>query len=306
MSMLRLQRWMFRLVRAVFRASGLNRIRVGNSLLYAPIRRSLYRFLWKVSAPDPDIPMEVQGHQICGIGPNRGATNGMGILMDSYEEDSTRMFKELTQPDTTVIDIGAHIGYYTLLAARGVGPSGRVYAFEPEVANYRWLLRNIEINGYENVTAISKAVADKTGPLKLWLGSGSGTHSIYPAPRDDQKNELVEATTIDDFLEAEGWPAIEVVKMDAEGAEPQVFKGMQRLLERQDSLKIIFEFNRCGLVDIGHDPLEFLQSLQALKLTLHSLGSKQTRALSSEDILSLSRTSMGNRNLLARKATNEN
>jgi hypothetical protein len=59
-------------------------------------------------------------------------------------------------------------------------------------------------------------------------------------------------------------------------------------------------------VDIGHDPLEFLQSLQALKLTLHSLGSKQTRALSSEDILSLCRTSMGNRNLLARKATNEN
>ena len=306
MSMLRLQRRIFRLARAIFRESGINRIRVGNSLLYAPIRKNLYRFIWKFSAPDLDKPMEVQGHQICGIGPNRGGANGMGILMDSYEEDSTRIFKELTQPGTTVIDIGAHIGYYTLLAARGVGPSGRVYAFEPEAENYRWLLRNIEINGYKNVTALSKAVAGKTGPLELWLGSGSGTHSIYPEPRDDQKNELVEATTIDDFLEAEGWPVIEVIKMDAEGAEPQVFKGMQRLLDRQDSLKIIFEFNRRGLEDIGHDPLKFLQRLQANKLTLHALGSKEPRVLSSEDILSLCRTSMGNRNLLVCKATNEN
>ncbi len=303
--MLRLQRRMFRLARAVFRASGIHRIRVGNLLLYAPIRRSLYRFIWKVSAPDPDIPTEVQGHQICGIGPNRGGTNGMGILMDSYEEDSTRIFKELTQPDANVIDIGAHIGYYTLIAARGVGPNGKVYAFEPEVENYRWLQKNIEINGYQNVTTVSKAVAEKTGSLKLWLGNGSGTHSIYPEPGGSQKNELVEATTIDDFLKAEGWPPIGVIKIDAEGAEPQVFIGMQQLLKHQNKLKIIFEFNRCRFEEIGLNPLNFLQSLQDKDLTLHSIGAKETNALSANDILYIGNESIGNINLLARKEINE-
>ena len=191
MSMVRLQRRIFKIVRALFRASRIGRIRVGNSLLYIPIRRKLYRFIWKFSAPDPHKPLEVDGHQIYGIGPNRGGCNGMGILMDSYEEATTRIFKELTQQGMVVIDIGAHIGYYTLLAAREAGHSGRVYAFEPEVDNYRWLIKNVEINGYQNVTTVAKAVADRTGSIKLWIGNSSGTHSIYPEAAGGQKSKLI-------------------------------------------------------------------------------------------------------------------
>jgi len=306
MSMLRLQRSIYRKTRALFRASGINKIRLGNTLLYVPIRRKLYRFIWKFSAPDLDKPIEVGGHQICGIGPKRGGLNGMGLLMDSYEEDSTRLFKEFIKQGMTVIDVGAHIGYYTLLAARGVGPSGRVYAFEPEVDNFRWLNKNIEMNGYLNVTTVAKAITDKTGSIKLWLATGSGSHSIYPNQGSSQKKELIEATTIDDFLEAEGWPSIGVIKIDVEGAEKQVFTGMQRLLKRQDDLKIIFEFNRLHFEEIGINSLEFLQSLQANNFTLHSIGRKKTNAMSSDEILFLCSKSMTNTNLLACKGTYEN
>ena len=317
MNTLRLVRFVFRIIRALFRASGIGKIRLGNTPLYVPIRRKLYRFIWKFSAPNADKPLLVEGHKIYGIGPDRGGTNGMGLLMDSYEEDSTHLFKELIQQGMAVIDIGAHVGYYTLLAARGVGPSGRVYAFEPQRDNFRWLKKNIEINGYLNVTTVAKAVTDMTGFLKLWLTTSSGEHSIYPdqgsirlgAEEDHgsgQKNELVQATTIDDFLEAEGWPSIGAIKIDAEGAEHQVFAGMQRLFKRQDNLKIIFEFNRLRFEEIGVNSLECLQSLQANNFTLHSIGRKKTNALSSDDILFLCRKSSTNINLLAFKGAYEN
>ena len=290
MNTLRLVRFVFRIIRALFRASGVGRIRLGNSLLYLPIRKKLYQFIWKFSAPNPDKPLLVGGQKIYGIGPNRGSANGMGLIMDSYEEDSTRLFKEFIHQGMAVIDIGAHVGYYTLLAAKGVGPSGRVYAFEPEPDNFRWLEKNIEVNGHLNVTTVAKAVTDKTGFIKLWLTTSSGAHSIYPhqggirqgAEEDHgsgQKNELVEATTIDDFLEAEGWPSIGVIKIDAEGAEHQIFTGMQRLLKRQDDLRIIFEFNRFHFDEIGVNSLEYLQSLQANNFTLHSIGRKKNNRI---------------------------
>ena len=316
MSTLRLARFVFRIIRGLFRASGIGKIRLGNSLLYVPIRKKLYQFIWKYSARNPDKPLLVEGHNIWGIGQNRGGGNGMGLLMDSYEEDSTRLFKEFIQQGMAVIDIGAHVGYYTLLAARGVGSSGRVYAFEPERDNFRWLKKNIEMNGYTNVTTVPKAVTDETGFIKLWLMDSSGGHSIYPekdishgAQEDNgsgQKKELVETTTIDDFLEAEGWPSIGVIKIDAEGAEHQVFAGMQRLFKRQDNLKIIFEFNRLRFEEIGVNSFECLQSLQANNFTLHSIDRKKTNALSSDDILFLCSKSSINVNLLASKGAYEN
>ena len=117
---------------------------------------------------------------------------------------------------------------------------------------------------------------------------------------------MVQATTIDDFLEAEGWPSIGVIKIDAEGAEHQIFAGMQRLLKRQDDLRIIFEFNRFRFEEIGVNSLEYLQSLQANNFTLHSIGRKKTKALGSDDILFLCSESLGNTNLLAFRGAYEN
>lgn len=315
--MLRLFRGFFKLARAIFRLSRIGKIRIGGELLYVPIRRKLYRFFWKFSAPSLDKPLDIGGHKICGIGPNRGGQNGMGLLMDTYEEDSTRLFNELVQENMNVIDIGAHIGYYTLHAARKVGNSGRVYAFEPENENYKWLLRNIEINNYSNVTASEKAVTDSSGSVKLWLAKGTGSHSLHPnfgeireetSKESDsvQKNEIVKSTSLDDFLELQGWPIISVIKIDVEGAEPQVFSGMKKLLERQKELKIIFEFNRFNFQNSDISASDFLKSLQEKGFKLFSIGKLKANLMSDKDIFFLSEKSSTNTNLLAVKGNYEN
>ena len=121
-----------------------------------------------------------------------------------------------------------------------------------------------------------------------------------------QKNELVKSTTIDDFLEAENWPSIGLIKIDVEGAEYQVFNGMKRLLRKQNNLNIIFEFNRLRFEEIGINPLEFLQSLETNNFKLYSIGRKKANILSQEEILSLCNESRGNINLLACKGFYEN
>ena len=199
------------------------------------------------------------------------------------------------------MDIGGNIGYYTLIAASRVGSSGKVYAFEPEPTNFKWLLKNIEMNGYRNVIAVPKAIADRTGPLQLYLGNTTGTHSICPAPEVRKESIVVEATTLDDFLSAKGWPHIEVIKMDIEGAEHLALNGMQRLFKRQNTLKLILEFNLYRLEGTSMNPLEFLQRLQANGFTLHSIDGKQSKVLSLKDIASLVARLKGHTNILCCK-----
>ena len=314
--MLQVVRFLFKATRGIFRFSRIGKIKVVKTFIYIPIRRKLYRFVWRFIAPNLDKVVEIGGHKISGIGSNRGGLNGMGLLMDAYEESSSYIFKDFIQPGNNVIDIGAHIGYYTLLAAREVGPSGMVFAFEPEIENCKWLEKNIKSNNYKNVKIVTKAVTEKTGTLNLWLGNSSGSHSIFQSfdgiKKDqnknmspNQKSQLVESISIDNFLEQEGFPDIGVIKIDAEGAEKSVFDGMNKLLRRQNNLKIIFEFNRINFEKNNISSLSLLTDLQEKDFDLYSIENKKLNLLSAEDIIFLSEKSMTNRNLLAIKEMNE-
>jgi FkbM family methyltransferase len=79
------------------------------------------------------------------------------------------LFKGIVKEGMVVVDIGANIGYYTLIAAKLVGKSGIVYVFEPMPSNYECLCKNIEVNGYTNVVLIQKAVSNKYGIAKVWF-----------------------------------------------------------------------------------------------------------------------------------------
>ncbi len=83
------------------------------------------------------------------------------ILSGKWEDYETELFKKNIKPGVTVVDIGAHIGYYTVIAAQLVGDKGKVYAFEPDPRNFKLLQRNVEANGYSNVVLVNKAVSDK-------------------------------------------------------------------------------------------------------------------------------------------------
>jgi FkbM family methyltransferase len=151
----------------------------------------------------------------------------MRIVIGTYEPEQSRLFEETLRPGDTVLDVGAHAGYYTLLAAVLVGEHGRVWAFEPDPHNFSALCRHVRINRQENVTTAQLAVSDTSGAAHFVQGSGSGTGRLCA----DGAIE-VETTTLDEFCASRGIrPA--AIKIDVEGAEAGVLQGAERTLATQ-------------------------------------------------------------------------
>jgi FkbM family methyltransferase len=183
----------------------------------------------------------------------------VALVLDTYEPATTKLLQSIMKPGMTFVDVGAHVGYYSLLAARQVGPQGKVYAFEPEPVNYSLLIKNVELNGYSNVSAKPKAVSGSVGSTALHISAlDSGRNSVYRHGLPEQGSVQVDTTTLDAFFEAKSWPKIDLIKMDVEGAEQDVLNGMIQLLKKTENLKIIMEFNPALLHTAGVDPLQFL------------------------------------------------
>ena len=230
-----------------------------------PLRRlfgpAIGRWVFRSSSNNA-LPLEVDGHQM--VLATEGKYPPLNMALDRYEPATTRLMKGLLGPDMTVVDIGAHVGYYSLLAASRVGPTGTVYSFEPEPGNYGLLVRNLDLNGYKNVVTVNKALSSRPGPVPFFLTSlDSGRHSVYSHGLPDGGRIEVEAATLDEFFQTEGWPSIDLVKIDVEGAEATVLDGMSGLLEKSPGLKMIIEFNPALLQSAGVAPLEFLQRLSS-------------------------------------------
>jgi len=188
-----------------------------------------------------------------------------------HEASTTILFKEVVKEGATVVDLGANIGYFTLLAAKLVGKRGTVYSFEPEPRNYNYLLRNLELNGYGNVIANNKAASDKNGKIKLYICPyDSGHHTIKQDEGiksynpdftiDDAGFIEVEMVALDDYFKETKRP-IDVIKMDVEGAEMLALSGMDRLIKESGNLTMFVEFFPLLLRKMGSSPEEFIRRL---------------------------------------------
>ncbi len=229
---------------------------------------SIRRFVFTSAARSVSV---VDGFRLCF---DRSDVDAPAFLLGTYEETTTRLFKRLVKPGMVVVDLGAHIGWYTLLAARQVGKTGRVYAFEPSQANFLFLLRNLDLNGIHNVIPVRKAVSNTRGSMTLFSGQHgrTGLNSLYPNRFTGGEAVTVEAITLDDFFEKEGWPPIDLVKMDIEGAEPAALEGMTRLIQKMASIKLIVEFFPTVLQAAGVSPQQFLERLLRLGLTVQVIN----------------------------------
>ena len=217
---------------------------------------------------DPDEVFIVQGHKMyLASGDGR---HSVGMVVDVYEETTTRLFETLLKSGMVVVDIGAHVGYFTLIAARQVGPAGKVYAFEPDPDNYSTLLKNIEANAYDNVVADRKAISDNVGTSQLHLvATGSGRHSMYHHGLPERGSIEIETTTLDSTFDDLDWPNVDLIKIDVEGAEVSVLDGMTRLLEKPAKLNLIVEFMPSLLKNAGIAPRQFLDKLASLNSELY-------------------------------------
>ncbi len=202
-----------------------------------------------------------------------------------FEPDEVALVKKNVFPGSVVIDIGANIGYYTLLFAKLVGAHGHVFAFEPEPANFLLLTKNILLNNYNNVTWVPKAVASSNKRMKLFLcDESSGMHRIYPSLVCDQSLS-VDAVSLDTFSPLQH-KKIDFIKMDIEGAEYMAMYGMQNIIKK-NSPKLLTEFSPAALFESGTAPKKYLDLLLNCGYTIYDAQERPVNLVQLENDLIL-------------------
>jgi len=145
------------------------------------------------------------------------------FLTTTYESPVTHLFENIVKEGDVIYDIGAHVGYFTLLFSVLVGNKGKVVAFEPNKKNLEILKRHLKINRCKNVIVVDKAVSDKTGITFFDTGDGSWTGKISLTGEYE-----VEVVKLDDFISKNLIPS--VIKIDVEGEELNVLRGAKNFI----------------------------------------------------------------------------
>ncbi len=196
---------------------------------------------------DPDLPAE---------------QTVLGFLKANrlYEPDIAEVMIRAIAPGDVVLDVGANIGFFTLLMAVLTGPAGRVVSFEPGDDNLTRLRRNIALNGLTNISVVGRPAWHSTGEVTFYLNrDSSGGHALWD-PGQFPSNALsranpqlirMQATTIDAELASLGLAPPKLVKIDTEGAEHAVLQGAAGLLRHHAVPYIIAELHDFGLEAIG-------------------------------------------------------
>jgi FkbM family methyltransferase len=164
-------------------------------------------------------------------------------VFGSYELPTIHFLEKALKPGENVLDVGAQVGYTALVFSKIIGEKGRVFAFEPEKANYESLQKNFALNNLTNIETFKKAVAETSKTLRLYLSNdnNAGAHSTVFNDRTLKSDyEEVEAITIDSIMQQ--LPKISCIKIDVEGAEIDVIDGAKELLKR-DSPFIVAELS---------------------------------------------------------------
>jgi FkbM family methyltransferase len=217
------------------------------------------------------LPAQVNfGEAVVVLNPDDPVVSG-ALHFGVYEKAETKFFQTACRSGMTFLDVGANIGYYTALAARAVGPTGKVIAMEPDPESFKYLEQTIAANGTENVQAFPVAASDASATLPLYISADNrGDNRLY-APGESRPQVEVEAVATDDLLAENKIDTVDFIKIDVQGYEPKVIAGLRDTITRSPKLTLLTEFWPKGIRDAGGDPQEFLNTLRELGLTLHEL-----------------------------------
>jgi len=194
-----------------------------------------------------------------------------------YEFYELSLFKEELNEGNVVLDIGANIGLYTLVASKIVNDSGFVFSFEPDPKSFANLKHNIEGNIIQNVVLINKAVSNTTGSAHLVCSTSNIMRVLnYLTSNKSSSEETIDIKTIslDDFFKTRS-QKVDVIKIDVEGWEFEVFKGMTNLIKTNSTLKIFLEFNPYTLTRSATNIPEFINFLHSSGFILYNIDEKK-------------------------------
>lgn len=208
-------------------------------------------------------------------------------FLGCYEAGVTHLITRTLRPGDTFIDIGANVGYYTVIAGALVGPTGTVHSFEPIQEIFAALQANVALNSLHNVQTNRTAVSDKEGDLELYRAAAgnNGTGSIIQRPASPGPLIRCPAVTLDAYMRREGDQPIRLVKMDIEGAEIFALRGMAGLLASPHGPDLICEVVPHLIQATGHTPEELSRFVESFgyrtrQITDHGLVEWRARGSS--------------------------
>jgi FkbM family methyltransferase len=186
------------------------------------------------------------------------------FLHGVYEPETTSELRELVKPGCTVIDVGANIGYYTLVLAKAVGDTGTVHAFEPVPRLRETLNSNIEANHFRNVTVEPLACWSSCGETEIYEApsGNSGKSSLFHQNAKGARSHKVQVTTIDTYAATKALTKVDLIKIDVEGAELDVLEGCWETIAKWRPVLIV-EVVPHFLEERGSSLKEFLELLDS-------------------------------------------
>ena len=197
-----------------------------------------------------------------------------------YEPDIARVMLQVLRDGDTVIDVGANIGFFSILAATMVGPAGRVVSVEPDPANRARLEANFALNGYGNATVIGNPASDKAGPVAFYINSDhSGGNALWDPARFPgnagsaaaQKVSTLDAVTLDAEAKRLKLAKPKLIKVDTEGADQKVLQGAKKLLAKAGVPFVIAELHEFGLAQLGCSQASFRGYMESLGYSAFAL-----------------------------------
>lgn len=185
-----------------------------------------------------------------------------------YEYWTTRLFRNIVKEGMTIVDIGAHQGTYSVLFASLMNDKGRVFAFEPDPANYSWIMKNVQANSYQCIETYPLALSDNDGEATFHVAGGMG--SLYPnagAKALSKGTITVRTRKLDNFLQEKNISDVDIIKMDVEGADLMVLKGAEETL-RSMELSLLMDVD----VYLNSERKELFDLLKSCGFEIYRIG----------------------------------
>jgi FkbM family methyltransferase len=203
------------------------------------------------------------------------------IYFGTYEREETEIVKRYLRSGMTFVDVGANVGYYTVLAASLVGSTGHVFAFEPSPYAFQRLSQMAERNKLLQVRCFRAGLGEKTGECSLYLGPGNNHSPTMIEHAGLSPMAEAEVLTLDEWVNDWKVSRIDVLKLDIEGWESKLLRGAARLLADRRINSVLCEFNEYWLKEAGSSPKELLAILNEAGFvdsgSKRALGTLETR-----------------------------